>query len=677
MAAATEPYVLYDGSIWEQVVGPLTPNGGTVVAGANSKFYIREGDFITPEMFGAKADGVTINTSAINAAVQAASQQQKPLYFGNGVYLCDPITINSSIIIKMSEKATLKLNGSASRVGDTLILLTIKSSNVTISGGTIDYNRDGLNRSAFNIANKYLYIAVFLQGSQSIPLNNINIRTKIINGVDKSLYALYTNNCEFSLIFNNCCAGPAFEYCSHIQFNYLIANNIDNLAWRIFPHAIDFFNCKNINIDSLIIMNQSGYYLLDDDETKSDWFSGLTMVNSHHFSFGKTQVIAKKDSNMMKSVGISFLGCSNIKMTNIEVRRYTDVNFEVGGCSDLHVTNGLIDCEYQPTSLWPATRGTCLNIYNNAYYSDFKSRSTRPSTNINFVNVNFRRSLGLASQMRSLQNSSFVNCNFESSSNGVYIDEQNIDASNVAQSTSTIEDLRFINCRFWYNEYRGVSKTSGTRAHFINCIFANNGQAKTNAGNAFRHGGGTLTLLTPGFDTYNSQATPPAIRTGTRLYAPLAFDDQTVVSNGSFNPDSPTIISLDRPASFYYGQSIRALGVGVSGTNLITQVYDIDKDEIIIFTPLTTIPLVPGTGTISVNNPIDKTEITGTGTAFLSEITGRFWIKVNNQYRQIVKVQVQAWHICHLLFQQILHQLHLRLLNLTLNKLDLRKWVYE
>ena len=48
--------------------------------------------------FGAKGDGVTDDTQAINQALQAAHDQQANVYFPSGTYLCNTLGSDGNIL---------------------------------------------------------------------------------------------------------------------------------------------------------------------------------------------------------------------------------------------------------------------------------------------------------------------------------------------------------------------------------------------------------------------------------------------------------------------------------------------------------------------------------------------------------------------------------------------------
>ena len=101
-------------------------------------------NYVTPQMFGAKADGVTDDTNAINLAINN-TPDGGTVFIPDGVYLVKSITSTpynailienrNNISIRLSDNATIKL---ATSTSDYYRVIFIKGSeNITVSGGRI------------------------------------------------------------------------------------------------------------------------------------------------------------------------------------------------------------------------------------------------------------------------------------------------------------------------------------------------------------------------------------------------------------------------------------------------------------------------------------------------------------------------------------------------------------
>jgi hypothetical protein len=637
-STATAKNVIHpDGGLFTKVTGAVSTSiAGYGVMIFNGSGGIRYERLVTgsvnARLFGANPANVD-NYTAFMAAYQYCTATGRTLFIDDGEYVTSPLSFLLGLHLELSPGATLKLKNSASLVGNDLFVVRFYASNSSLTGGTVDFNRAGQSQDAFNSAGGSAvrsYRGVQIAGTSGIPVKNISISTRILNSVDHGLSVVYCTSGVFDVDVDNSGSGQLFQNCQNIKIRSTLLSNLDNSDWKIYPHAFDLNSCSNVTVENLTIQNQSGYDNQANGSSMSDWFSGVTIVDCAKITFSGLRVQAKHDLTMVKSVGVSLLSLYNSQFNNMEIRAYSDASLEVGGCDNLQFSNFIIDAEYMGTA---ANTSEGLSIYNNGYYGDFKSRSARQSTNIQFTGGSVIRHTGSGGFLSSLSNCVFTEVNFNSNRNGIATLYQNIDPSfsgGVAQkSTGNV----FVNCKFSYNEYRGVQFPHGVNWKFIDCDFSNNGQAKTTRGSRFRHAAfGALTDVTAGFVTFNQNS---QVRTGNKILRPTAKDTQSDTTNyGSSSPASLSVVSVSNPSRFTHGQTIKLKGGGASGSDLLAQIVDIHGDELTIDTVLTTLPLITGTGTLSTSG----TTITGAGTDFSNQLPGRFWIKVGTEYRQILSV---------------------------------------
>ena len=102
--------------------------------------------------FGAVGDGLTLNTAALQRAVDACSAAQEPLFFPAGVYLSGMLTLRSDTHLRLDPRAVLLGSGSRSdyprppagsiyadeEFMDYCFLFAEGADNLSIEGGTID-----------------------------------------------------------------------------------------------------------------------------------------------------------------------------------------------------------------------------------------------------------------------------------------------------------------------------------------------------------------------------------------------------------------------------------------------------------------------------------------------------------------------------------------------------------
>ncbi|MBO9638224.1 MAG: hypothetical protein J7576_08655 [Siphonobacter aquaeclarae] len=109
--SATDRLVAFDGSLWERRAGSVAPNGGTIFAASSGYYYARRySGPVNVRWFGAKGDGVTNDSQAIQKALNVANDSAKTLFIPAGTYkigtrvavTIKSITETSGIIRKLS-----------------------------------------------------------------------------------------------------------------------------------------------------------------------------------------------------------------------------------------------------------------------------------------------------------------------------------------------------------------------------------------------------------------------------------------------------------------------------------------------------------------------------------------------------------------------------------------------
>jgi len=615
-----------------------TDNTGTILVTSDGKRIKRIIDcVIQAEWFGAVGDGSTDNTSAIADAVACASSINKPLCFCDGIFLTDPIDCADQIIFNLSDLATIKLNDNADMVGSSLFVIRLNASNSSITGGSLDANRDGQDQSYFNThcgSVNLFYYGVSVLGTSGNILEGINIQTNIINSVDKGLFISYCDDSTFNCLIDSCGGGINVSNSNNIIFSNNVLTNIDNDNWDIFPHAFDISICTYIWVNGLQI-NQSGYNTTGSmpEVTQSDWFSGLTVTNTDHLSLINASICAKQDSDMTKSVGVSLLGVTNSIIDALSVIRYTDANLEIGGCENLLVSNFLLDSQYLHSSLFPSVLSYGIGLYNNPLYiyNNYSTRGTNQSSNCAFVNGKAIRQLGYGGYFLNFSYNSFSNVSFNGNRSGIFISYEDVDPGFAGVPIKDNLGNRFSDCDFSFNEYNGIDFRAGVSNLFFNCSTKNNGQAQTN-NNTFRNTYyGSLSGNTAGFA---GNTVSGSNRSDLNIINIQAYDDQVITNGHGSAYANPRIVTVSNPSQFYLGQTVTLSGCGASGADLICQVLDMNRDEITIDRDIITFPVVLGTGTISTTTT-GIPQVTGTGTSFISELDGGYWINVGSEYQQI------------------------------------------
>lgn len=218
----------------------LIPNGENwdVVSRANT-------DRINVKDYGAKGDGVTNDTTAINNAKTAAITLGVPLYFPSGNYLTDGITIADTQSVKIYGDSPLK-SKITSRVGTApALLFTSNSSHVH----TILIENLGIVGFGTNSANHGISVTGSLEPSNftirnvtisNVAGNGINVTaglfTQLYEGVDISVVAAGGNG--FDILGSNDCT---FSRC------YVHTVGTSKAAYRIHSGVPTFIGCNGID----------------------------------------------------------------------------------------------------------------------------------------------------------------------------------------------------------------------------------------------------------------------------------------------------------------------------------------------------------------------------------------------------------------------------------------------
>jgi len=575
-------------------------------------------------------------TDAITLATAAAYASGKALWFpaDDENYVTDCHNFTSAINIILDKGATVKLKNSATLDGANLYIFRLRASNSSIVGGTFDFNRDGQDRAAFNTAGGSAvrnYYGVRVLGTLATHIENVKIHTKVINCADFGVALQYCDNYDVDVDVETSGCGLIFVDCDGGVCRRARLSELDNADWEVYPHAFDGLNCDGGQWDNIEIVNQSGYDIASGNSL-SDWFTGITIADCDNLSGSNWYVVAKSDTSMTKSVGISMLGVTKSSFANITVKRYTSVNLELGALDNCDFANVFLDGEYMTTSLFAAEAQMGCHVVNQGLYSNLTSRIRRPVMNCTFTNVQSVRMLSKGLLVYLATDCQWIGGKFNGNQYGVDIRSDSVNGSFPTPETQTSARLKFLGVEAKFNEIAGIWNGGSTDLECADCDFSNNGQAANAVGDALRLTG-TLAVATSGYYGNNSATT--VARTRPRLIGCTFQDDQTVTTSfGSVDPAAPTIVSVERPELYQFGQTVTVNNGATGPVDLIAQVLDINNDELTLSAAMTNFPLVAGTGTISTSS----TAVTGSLTAFTTQITGRMWIKNGSNYRRVIAV---------------------------------------
>lgn len=575
-------------------------------------------------------------TTAIQTAAAECYSTGKKLYFpgSSSAYVTNCQNFTSAINIALDPGATVKLKDSATLDGVNLYIFRLRASNSSIVGGTFDFNRDNQGRAAYNTAGGSAvraYWGVVALGTSATHIENVKIHTTIINCADFGVAFQYVDGYDIDVEVETSGGGVLVKDADGGICRRARLVDLDNADWKIYPHAFDALNCSSGTLSNIDIIDQKGYDT-SSGNSLSDWFSGITISDCSNMSGDNWYVTAKSDTTMTKSVGISMLGLTKSNFSNITVKRYTSVNFEIGALDNCDFANVFLDGEYMTSSLWVAEAQQGCHVVNQGLYSNLTSRIRRPVMNCTFANMQSVRMLSRALIVYLAADCQWVGGKFNSSQYGIDIRSDNVNASFLAPEIQVSARLKFVGVEARFNEVAGLWNGGSTDLHCEACDFSNNGQAANNTSDALRLTG-TLAVATSGY--YGNDSSTTVARTRPILSDCTFQDDQTVTSAfGSCDPAAPTIVSVERPELYAFGQTITVNNGATGPVDLIAQVLDINGDELTLSAPLTNFPLVAGTGTITTSG----TTISAFSSSQAAILTGRMWLKIGAEYRQVIAV---------------------------------------
>ena len=207
-----------------QVVGnnlPVVATGSTT----SRKLKDRFADTVNVKDFGAVGDGVTDDTSAIQAAIDFVSANPigGTLYFSDGVYLVNVITVGSNIIIE-GNGTTIKAKN-----GQNYIFRLTGTNNITIQN--LIFDCFGLTSSNTNPVDAGAKTAAIYVRVGTGIFNNIKITNNRFSGIpiatqEYHAIAFNTVNCIVSNNFSDQCGGDVFNFNGGI--NIVTGNQIRN-----------------------------------------------------------------------------------------------------------------------------------------------------------------------------------------------------------------------------------------------------------------------------------------------------------------------------------------------------------------------------------------------------------------------------------------------------------------
>jgi hypothetical protein len=595
------------------------------------------GDLFTPAAANDMANVVNAALSSIPAASGVAATDLAALTAGladdtlvraeGGTYV-----VNATGVTVPANKTLVLGSGSKVRTAASLSSSTAITA-VTLSTGSsligeVDGNRANLTSTAFNTAGgtaAVSHVTIKAYGTEGSPLTGLHVDAKVTGAADYIGNFYYVNNSYIRIRASDCGGPVTFSNCNNIQVDIEVDDS-DNNGWKTYPHAVDFLNCTGIT-GRIVIRGQKGTGTVAGGTALSNWFTGLTMVNCTDVHFDEIDAEAADLANQSKGLGVSILGAQDLHCSKTRIVGYSDALLELGGVVDSTFTGLNLDGRYAVSDAGNPSSGTGISLYNNANNAAITGRTLEHTKNVKFFGGSVTRCRTTAINLQAATDTSWYGVSVTGSQTGLTTLFANAQVGEgAAPSAGKLSNHRFFGCDFSFNERKGVNLRDGENLTFVNCRANNNSQAtpygETRTGQVSVSDGAG----------FGMQASTNV--TGLEYYGCNADDTQGFTSPGFPDPNTATVIAVDKPEQYGVGQTITIAGAGAAGANLLNRINAINHDELTLQTAITTFPTVTLTGTIAVTG----TAVTGTGTAFNADLVGRAYIKVGADYRRILKV---------------------------------------
>ena len=343
---------------------PMTEEEILELAAANSEGPppTRSGQFVTPQMFGALADGSTDDTHAINAAIDAVDNDGI-VYFPQGTYLVSSSMEKNlgsdryvAVKIKDKENLTLWLSPQATikhapqsydecakyKTSWYFVIAIHNSKNIQVVGGHVEGEADSheyhIMRETNTIGEAHGY-GINIKGSENVCVQNVEISNCYGDGISIGPYNGVKNK---NIVIDGCKIhhhirqGITLGGADHTQIRnceiYDIRGGLPQSGIDMEPNFVSEINVDTL-IDNCYIHNVAGYALVQ-SKSKHTTIKGCRLMG---------RVMTEGDD------------CSDVRYTNCDIATYNSSNLyknmlyncRIGMALIADAGDDFIDCHFE------------------------------------------------------------------------------------------------------------------------------------------------------------------------------------------------------------------------------------------------------------------------------------------------------------------------------------------
>ena len=334
-----------------KAIKSITRNGTTFTAtaldGSTTTFNQQGNEYVTPEMFGAKGDGVTDDTKAFQDCFDYVSNNLVAIILSGKKYILNsPVFIKSTVFLYGNGSRIIAPNGGfictdyspESRISD-IFITSNNEEYFNLSNPIYGLYLGGGHLKLNNVTVSYFTYGIYITSKfRNINQTGCFITNCHIRYTDYALYVNDTGNYATDYTIDTCTlAGRKFGLYTDCGIGYIISNvhtwggleialyivnaNLCQISNCYFEtcslYGIDLLNCRSGNVITNI------NYITDGSNSPFIWIAGKTQApNSQRILLNNIYIDNRKNASELKAVLISgdgngrVVSCSNINSAN-------------------------------------------------------------------------------------------------------------------------------------------------------------------------------------------------------------------------------------------------------------------------------------------------------------------------------------------------------------------------